>query len=147
MTMCSATFGDEIWSTRGVGFNQVLNAIQMSSGPTIKLVFENPTEPKRKVSVTEKQLKAQEDARQAAQAKRDQLLEELEGDEERLNPKRFFWALLSEKEPVLSPFPFANWIDVKLKTAQPQQTPRLPDFFFKSTESGGVHAPNHARTL
>ena len=88
--MCSATFGDEMWSTRGVGLNRVLNAIRVRSGPTVKLVFENPTESKRKASVTEKQLKAQEDARQAAQAKRDQLLQELERDEERLNPKRFF---------------------------------------------------------
>ena len=62
VTMCSATFGDEMWSTRGVGLNRVLNAIRVRSGPTVKLVFENPTEPKRKVSVTEKQVKAQEDA-------------------------------------------------------------------------------------
>ena len=40
--MCSATFGDDMWSTRGVGLTRVLAAIRVRSGATVKLVFESP---------------------------------------------------------------------------------------------------------
>jgi len=90
VTMCSATFGDQMWSTRGVGLNRVLNAIKVRSGATVKLVLENPQESKQKAAMTAKQIKAAEEARRAAQAKRDELLNELEQDEKRLNPKKFF---------------------------------------------------------
>lgn len=88
--MCSATFGDEMWSTRGVGLNRVLAAIRVRSGATVKLVFESPTQFQKTKSITEQQLKAREDAQKAAQAKKDSLLKELERDEERLTQKKFF---------------------------------------------------------
>jgi len=92
VTMCSATFGDEMWSTRGVGLSRVLAAIRVRSGATVKLVFESPQGYKKKQQVTEAQMKAQVEARQAAQAKKDALLKELERDEEKLTggKKKFF---------------------------------------------------------
>lgn len=89
VTMCSATFGDELWSTRGVGLTRVLAAIRVRSGNTVKLVLESPNQYRKKQVATEAQLKAREAAAQAAQSKRDELLKELEQDEKKLNPKKF----------------------------------------------------------
>ena len=89
VTMCSATFGNEMWSTRGVGLTRVLAAIRVRSGNTVKLVFENTKEAKTKASVSQKQAKAMEDARIAAQLKKDALLNQLEQDEQKLNKKKF----------------------------------------------------------
>ena len=89
VTMCSATFGDEMWSTRGVGLTRVLAAIRVRAGPTVKLVFESPTQYKKKVSMSSAQRKAQEDARIAAQEKKDRLLKELEEDEVKLKKGKF----------------------------------------------------------
>jgi hypothetical protein len=81
VTMCSATFGDEMWSTRGVGLSRVLAAIRVRSGATVKLVFESPKQTKKKKEVTTQQMKAQYEAQLAAQKKKDELLLELEKDE------------------------------------------------------------------
>lgn len=89
MTMCSATFGDEMWSTRGVGLTRVLAAIRVRAGPTVKLVFESPNQYKKKAVMSSKQRAAMEEARQAAQAKKDSLLKELEKDEKKLNKGKF----------------------------------------------------------
>lgn len=88
--MCSATFGDQMWSTRGVGLNRVMAAIRLRSGATVKLVLETPGQYKKKRDITAKQLKDREEAAAAAQAKKDSLLKELEQDEQKLNPKKFF---------------------------------------------------------
>lgn len=88
--MCSATFGDEMWSVRGVGLSRVLAAIRLRAGNNVKLVFESPNQVRKKQSVTVQQIKAREDAAKAAQAKKDLLLRELETDEKKLNPKKFF---------------------------------------------------------
>jgi hypothetical protein len=88
--MCSATFGNEMWSVRGVGLTRVLAAIRVRSGNSVKLVFESPNQTKKKQTVTMQQIKAREDAARIAQAKKDQLLTELESDEKVLNPKKFF---------------------------------------------------------
>jgi hypothetical protein len=88
--MCSATFGDQMWSTRGVGLTRVLAAIRVRAGPTVKLVFESPTQYKKKAAITGQQRKAMEDARVNAQAKKDQLLNELEEDENKLKRGKFF---------------------------------------------------------
>jgi hypothetical protein len=84
VVMCSATFGDELWSTRGVGLQRVLAAIRVRAGPTVKLVLESSTQTKQKRQATTKQLQAREVAQQKAQEKKDQLLAELEKDEKRL---------------------------------------------------------------
>jgi|Transcript_8991 C-terminal processing protease CtpA/Prc len=40
ITAVSATFGDEIWSTRGVGLDRVLKSIKIRSGDFVTLVLE-----------------------------------------------------------------------------------------------------------
>ena len=78
-----------MWSTRGVGLSRVLAAIRVRAGPTVRLVFESPDRYQKKATVTAKQIKAAEEAKAAAQAKKDQLLQELERDEERLKRGKF----------------------------------------------------------
>ena len=87
--MCSATFGDDMWSTRGVGLTRVLAAIRVRAGPTVKLVFESANQYEKRAAMSSKQAQAAEEARLAAQAKKDQLLNELEKDEKRLKKGKF----------------------------------------------------------
>jgi len=89
VTMVSATFGDDMWSTRGVGLTRVLAAIRVRAGPKVKLVFESTEQYKKKAATSTKQQKAMEDARLVAAAKKDQLLTELEGDEKKLKKGKF----------------------------------------------------------
>jgi len=89
VTMCSATFGDDMWSTRGVGLTRVLAAIRVRAGPQVKLVFESPNQYKSKVAQSSKQKQAADEARMAAQAKKDQLLSQLEKDEKKLKKGKF----------------------------------------------------------
>ena len=87
--MCSATFGDQMWSTRGVGLSRVLAAIRVRAGPTVKLVFESTKETKKKSRNSSKAKEAAEDARIRAQKKKDQLLAELASDEKKLKKGKF----------------------------------------------------------
>lgn len=89
VTMCSATFGDQMWSCRGAGLSRVLAAIRIRAGPTVKLVFESTNETKAKRGNAVKAAKAAEDARLRAQEQKDQLLAELERDEKRLKKGKF----------------------------------------------------------
>lgn len=41
---CSATFGDEVWSTRGVGLGKLMKSISVRSGPLVTLVLESPSQ-------------------------------------------------------------------------------------------------------
>ena len=88
--MCSATFGDEMWSTRGVGLTRVLAAIRVRAGPTVKLVFETPSQYQKKAKMTTAQRKAMEEAKLAAQAKKDRLLDELEESEQKIKKGKLF---------------------------------------------------------
>ena len=89
VTMCSATFGDQMWSTRGAGLARVLAAIRVRAGPTVSLVFESPTQRKMKGVEVARQAQAAREAREKAQAKRDELLKELEADERRIKKGKF----------------------------------------------------------
>jgi hypothetical protein len=89
VTMCSATFGNEMWSTRGVGLTRVLAAIRVRAGPTVSLVLESPNQYKKKAATSTKQREAMEEARRAAQVKKDMLLQELEKDEVKLKKGKF----------------------------------------------------------
>ena len=89
VTMCSATFGNEMWSCRGVGLTRVLAAIRVRAGPTVSLVFESPKQGKVKGVEVARQAQAARDAKVRAQAKRDELLKELESDETRLKKGKF----------------------------------------------------------
>jgi len=89
VTMCSATFGDQLWSTRGVGLTRVLAAIKVRAGATVTLVLENSKDTQRAATMSTKAAQAAADARARAQAKRDKLLRELEDDEKRLKKGKF----------------------------------------------------------
>ena len=89
VTMCSATFGDQMWSTRGVGLTRVLAAIRVRAGPTVSLVFENTSQRKLKGAEVARQAAAAKEAREKAQKKRDELLKELESDEKQLKKGKF----------------------------------------------------------
>mmetsp|Transcript_26375 Transcript_26375/g.40835 ORF Transcript_26375/g.40835 Transcript_26375/m.40835 type:complete len:195 (+) Transcript_26375:78-662(+) len=89
VVMCSATFGDQLWSTRGVGLTRVLSAIRVRAGPTVTLVLESPADRERKAKMTTKAAKAAEEARARAKEKKDQLLTQLEADELKLKKGKF----------------------------------------------------------
>ena len=89
VTMCSATFGSQMWSCRGVGLTRVLAAIRVRAGPTVSLVFESQNQRKVKGVEVAKQAAAAREARERAQKKRDELLQELENDEQKLKKGKF----------------------------------------------------------
>mmetsp|Transcript_34265 Transcript_34265/g.39658 ORF Transcript_34265/g.39658 Transcript_34265/m.39658 type:complete len:205 (+) Transcript_34265:148-762(+) len=93
VTMCSATFGGQMWSTRGVGLTRVLAAIRVRAGPTVSLVFETAGESKKKVVNTAKIAQANEEARFRAQKKKDKLLKELDADDQKLKKTNKFFGL------------------------------------------------------
>ena len=49
VTMTSATFGDQMWSCRGVGLNRVLRAIKVRQGTQVTLVLEGKAAMNKKV--------------------------------------------------------------------------------------------------
>merc|ERR1711966_375350 len=63
VTMCSATFGNDMWSTRGVGLTRVLAAIRVRAGSTVKLAPESPNQTTQKAKRIEASSKAAEEAR------------------------------------------------------------------------------------
>ena len=83
VVMCSATFGDQLWSCRGVGLARVTNAIKVRRGP-VTMVFENANEQKGKFDSTGRASKQQAEARAKKQKSKDDLLKELEADEKDL---------------------------------------------------------------
>jgi len=89
VTMCSATFGDQMWNCRGVGLTRVLAAIRVRAGPSVKLVFEGTNEKETKWANTAKAMESAAEARARAQAQKDDLLAELEDDEKKIK-KGFF---------------------------------------------------------
>ena len=89
VTMCSATFGSQMWSCRGVGLTRVLAAIRVRAGPTVSLVFESQNQRKLKGAEVAKQAAAAKEARERAQAKRDSLLVELEDSEKQIKKGKF----------------------------------------------------------
>mmetsp|Transcript_25293 Transcript_25293/g.81806 ORF Transcript_25293/g.81806 Transcript_25293/m.81806 type:complete len:212 (+) Transcript_25293:118-753(+) len=46
IAMCSATFGNDMWSTRGVGLGRVTRAIEVRSGQSVSLVVQSKREQK-----------------------------------------------------------------------------------------------------
>jgi len=90
ITMCSATFGNDMWSTRGVGLTRVLAAIRVRAGNTVKLAFESASQTEQKARRVQASTEAANEARRKAQEKKDRLLSELERDEEKLKRGKFF---------------------------------------------------------
>jgi C-terminal processing protease CtpA/Prc len=61
----SATFGDEVWSTRGVGLEMVLKSIKIRSGDFVTLILENANENENQKNLAaENALQRRKDARE-----------------------------------------------------------------------------------
>eukprot|EP00630_Chrysocystis_fragilis_P005893 CAMPEP_0197394426 /NCGR_PEP_ID=MMETSP1165-20131217/5213_1 /TAXON_ID=284809 /ORGANISM="Chrysocystis fragilis, Strain CCMP3189" /LENGTH=200 /DNA_ID=CAMNT_0042920131 /DNA_START=19 /DNA_END=621 /DNA_ORIENTATION=+ len=50
ISMCSATFGNEMWSTRGAGLDRVIRAIEVRAGNSVSLVVQSKAEQKNFLS-------------------------------------------------------------------------------------------------
>ena len=50
IAMSSATFGNQMWSTRGVGLQRVMRAIEVRAGSTVTLVVQSKAEQKNILS-------------------------------------------------------------------------------------------------
>lgn len=48
----SATFGEEVWSTRGVGLDRVMKSIRIRAGDLVTLVLESPEETSQRKSMS-----------------------------------------------------------------------------------------------
>lgn len=71
----SATFGDDIWSTRGVGLDRVMKSIRVRAGDFVTLVLETPAELAGRKTAS---------AQQAAQKRN--VARETRGEREVINP-------------------------------------------------------------
>mmetsp|Transcript_2443 Transcript_2443/g.4273 ORF Transcript_2443/g.4273 Transcript_2443/m.4273 type:complete len:245 (-) Transcript_2443:1894-2628(-) len=81
----SASFGDEVWSTRGVGLERVLTSIKVRSGDFVTLILESATE-----------VQAKKDAAiNSAGERRDKARDEF-GEREVLNPVT--WTAMGNSE-------------------------------------------------
>ena len=88
VSMVSATFGDDLWSARGVGLNRVLVSIKSRNTKPVTLVLEakNEAEEKKRRAIAFKELSDEE--KRIKKEKDDALLLEMEADDERLRKKR-----------------------------------------------------------
>lgn len=72
-----------------MGLTRVLAAIRVRAGPTVSLVFESPKKYQKMAAMSTKRREAMEEAKRSAQAKKDELLKELEKDEVKLKKGKF----------------------------------------------------------
>jgi len=88
VAMVSATFGDDMWSARGVGLDRVVKSIQVRNTKPVKLVLEAKNEQleKKRQAIAFKELSDAELA--AKQKKDDELLAAMEQDDKALRKKR-----------------------------------------------------------
>jgi len=96
VTMCSATFGDQMWSTRGVGLSRVLAAIRVRSGPTVRLVFESPNAYKRKKRSNDERAASQERGGASCAGKKGFLIERIGTDRTKIEEEKLLWIVLNE---------------------------------------------------
>lgn len=88
VAMASATFGDEMWSCRGVGLTRVMTTIKSRNSKPVKLVLEAPNEmeEKRRRAIAFKEATEEE---KAAQKKKDEeLLKSMVEEDKALLQKR-----------------------------------------------------------
>jgi C-terminal processing protease CtpA/Prc len=88
VAMVSATFGDDLWSCRGVGLTRVLSCIKVRNNKPVTLVFEaaNEAEEKKRRAIAYKEATVEEKA--AAQKKADGLMVDMLNDDKSLLKKR-----------------------------------------------------------
>ena len=79
--MCSATFGNQMWSTRGAGLDRVMRAIEVRAGPTCSLVLQSKAEQKNFLAdMFGQQKKVQQQRIADAQTKREILEAEVKAE-------------------------------------------------------------------
>jgi len=88
VAMVSATFGDDMWSARGVGLERVVRSIQVRNTKPVKLVLEAKSEQleKKRQAIAFKELSDAE--REAKETKEKELLEAMQADDKKLRKKR-----------------------------------------------------------
>lgn len=88
VAMVSATFGEDLWSCRGVGLNRVLSCIKVRNNKPVVLVLEaaNEAEEKKRRAIAYKELTVEE--KRLAQEKADNLLTAMVDDDKNLLNKR-----------------------------------------------------------
>lgn len=79
--MCSATFGNQMWSTRGAGLDRVMRAIEVRAGPTCSLVLQSKAEQRNFLAdMFGQQKKVQQQRIADAQTKREILEAEVKAE-------------------------------------------------------------------
>ena len=89
IAMLMLTLTDRATAVTDKEMDRVLAAIRVRAGPTVSLVFESAQQKKVKGAEVARQAAAAREAKERAQAKRDQLLAELEQDEKKLKKGKF----------------------------------------------------------
>ena len=90
IAMASATFGGQMWSTRGAGLDRVTRAIEVRAGPTVSLVVQSKAQQKNMLAnLFSNQDKVREARVQDAEAKRDVLEAEVKAEREQAAKKWF----------------------------------------------------------
>jgi hypothetical protein len=94
IAMVSATFGDDMWATRGVGLGRVMAAIKVRNSKPVKLVLEAPTEAEEKKRRAIAFAELSESEKVKKQKKDDELLSAmLDEDKELLKKRKGFLGL------------------------------------------------------
>jgi len=90
IAMVSATFGDDMWTCRGVGLNRVLAAIKVRNSKPVKLALEavNEAEEKKRRAIAFAEKSDAEKKKE--QEKNDQLLADMQADDKNLLKKKGF---------------------------------------------------------
>ena len=89
VTMVSATFGDDLWSARGVGLNRVLVSIKSRNTKPVTLVLEakNEGEEKKRRAIAFKEL-SEEEQRKKDEKDKDLLSQMRANDKDLLNKRK-----------------------------------------------------------
>lgn len=90
IAMVSATFGDDMWTCRGVGLNRVLAAIKVRNSKPVKLALEAPNEAEEKKRRAIAFAEKSEAEKKKEQEKADKLLAEMQAEDKQLIKKKGF---------------------------------------------------------
>lgn len=88
IAMASATFGDEMWSCRGVGLGRVLSTIKVRNTKPVKLVLEAPNEQEEKKRRAIAFAEVSEQQKVLDKQKELELLQAMEAEDKSLLKKR-----------------------------------------------------------
>lgn len=88
VAMASATFGDEMWSCRGVGLGRVLSTIKMRNTKPVKLVLEAADEQEEKRRRAIAFAEVSEAQKVLDKQKEEELLRDMQQEDESLLKKR-----------------------------------------------------------